>query len=98
VIFARAKKKVRNRAKPEGCMALRYMYDEALRFMTKDLALYPHIRCQIWDANEKDVDANEVLSGNGASKMLSFVEMEMIHEHVITNFVATKTFYRYFNL
>jgi len=31
---------VRNRAKPEGCMAMGYMYDEALGFCTKYFSYY----------------------------------------------------------
>jgi len=87
---------VRNRAKLEGCMALGYMYDEALGFMTKYLALYLHMKCQIWDANEEEVDAREVLSGNGVVKMLSSTEMEMIHEYVISNSMVTKALYKYY--
>ncbi len=39
------KKYVRNKAKLEACMALGYMYDEALGFCMKYFALYPHTRC-----------------------------------------------------
>ncbi len=60
-----------------------------LGFTIEYLALYPHTRCQIWDANEEESDVGEVLSGNGAWKMFSSMEMEMIHEHIITNFLAT---------
>ncbi len=88
MIFACIKQNVRNRAKPKGCMASRYMYDEALGFITKYLALYPHTRRRIWDANKEEANANEMLNGNGALKMFSIVEMDIIHEHVITKFVA----------
>jgi hypothetical protein len=74
------------------------MYDEALGFTTKYLALYPHTRRWIWDANKEEVDVGEVLSGNGALKMLSSMKMGTIHEHVITNFVAIKSLCKYFNL
>jgi hypothetical protein len=50
------KKYVRNKAKPEGCMASGYMYDEALGFTTKYLALYPLTTCCIWDVNEEDTN------------------------------------------
>jgi len=89
------KKEVRNMAKLEGCMALGYMYDEALVFTIEYVALYPHTRCRIWDVNEEEVDVGEVLRGNEALKMLSSMEMEMIHEHVITNFVVIETLYKY---
>ncbi len=89
---------MKNKAKLEGCMASKYMYDEALRFTTEYLALYPHTRRRIWDANKKEANVSEMLSGNGASKMLSSMEMDMIHEHVITNFVAIEVLYKYLDL
>jgi hypothetical protein len=69
MIFACAKKNVRNRAKLEGCMASGYMCDEALQlgFTTKCLALYPHTRHRIWDVDEEEAYVGEVLSGNGWS-------------------------------
>jgi hypothetical protein len=70
-------------------MASGYMYDEALGFIVEYLALYPHTRRRIWDANKEEAYAREVLNGNGMVKMLSFVEMQMIHEYVISNYVAT---------
>jgi len=70
------------------------MYDKALGFTTEYLALYPHTRNQIWDV-DKEVDVGEVLSGNGVVKMLFSLEMETIHEYVISNYVPTKAFYKY---
>jgi hypothetical protein len=55
------------------------MYNEALGFVIEYLALYPHTRCRIWDANEKETNVRENLSGNGVVKMLSSMEMEMTH-------------------
>jgi hypothetical protein len=65
------------------------MYDEALGFTIEYLALYPHTRGQFWDANKEEADAREVLNGNGMVKMLSSMEMQMIHEYVMSNYVAT---------
>jgi hypothetical protein len=36
------KKYVRNRAQLKACMAIGYMYDEALSFYIEYFALYPH--------------------------------------------------------
>jgi len=60
---------MKNRAKPESCMALGYMCNDALEFVIEYLALYLHTRCQIWDANEEEANLGENLSGNGMVKM-----------------------------
>jgi hypothetical protein len=90
------KKYVRNKVKPKACMASCYMYDEALGFCMEYFALYPHTRCCIWDANEKKVDVGEVLVGSGKLKKLYMIEMECIHEHVITNTMAIEALYSYY--
>ncbi len=78
-----------NKVKIEACMASGYMYDEALGFCMEYFALYPHIRHHIWDANEKETNVGEVLVGSGKFKRLSNIEMDCIHEYVITNSMAT---------
>jgi hypothetical protein len=87
---------VRNKAKPKACMASGYMYDEALGFCMEYFALYSHTRCCIWDANEEEVDVGEVLVGSGKLKRLFTIEMECIHEHVITNAMVTEAPHRYY--
>jgi len=76
-------------------MASGNMYNKALGFTIEYLALYPHTMDQIWDVNKEEVDVGEVLSGNGVVKMLSSLEMETIHEYVISNYVPTEAFYKY---
>jgi hypothetical protein len=78
-------KYVRNRAQPEACMATRYMYDEVLGF-----ALYPHTRRRMWDSDEEETNNSEFLEGQAQFKKLSAIELEGIHDYIITNFVATK--------
>jgi hypothetical protein len=90
------KKYVKKKGKLEACMALGYMYDETFKFCMKYFALYSHTRFHFWDVNEKEVDVDEVLVGNGKLKRLFMIEMECIHEHVITNVMATETMYRYY--
>jgi hypothetical protein len=46
------KKYVRNKANPEGCIAFKYMYDEALGFCTKYFKWYPHTRRWMWAVEE----------------------------------------------
>jgi hypothetical protein len=76
-------------------MASRYMYDKALGFTIEYLALYPHTRNRIWDVDKEEADVGEVLSVNGVVKMLSSLEMEIIHEYVISNYMPTEAFYKY---
>jgi hypothetical protein len=49
----------------------------------------------MWDANEKEADINEVLKMHAQFKRLSAMELKIIHEHVITNYVATNVLYKY---
>jgi hypothetical protein len=80
---------VRNKVKPEGCMTLGYMYDEALGFCTKYFTVYPHAECHMWYPNEEECDARDMFHGVGNLKRLFAQEMEVIHEHVITNSTPT---------
>jgi hypothetical protein len=89
------KRYVRNKARLEACMAFGFMYDEALGFCTKYFALYPHTHRHMWDANEKEVDISEVLERHVQFKRLNAMELEAIHEHVITNSVAIDALYKY---
>jgi hypothetical protein len=69
------------------------MYDEALRFYTKYFTLYPHIQHRMWDPNEMEANNNEVLERWRWFKRLSMVELQGIHEHDITNYMATNGLY-----
>jgi hypothetical protein len=62
---------VRNKVKPEGCMAMGYMYDDALGFCTKYFSLYKHTERRMWDPKEELVDVGEVLQGMPRIKTLS---------------------------
>jgi len=53
------------------------------------------MRYYMWDANEKEVNIGEVSKGYASLKKLNAIELEAIHEHVITNFVATYALYMY---
>jgi len=81
---------VRNRAKPEGCMAMGYMYDEALGFCTKYLSLYEHTRRRMWDPYEELTNVGEVLEGKPKPRILKDMELHIVHEYVLMNFVATR--------
>ncbi len=65
------KHNVRNKAKPKGCMAMGYMYDEPLGFGTKYFLLYKHTQKRMWDPKEKLADVVEVLQGKARTKTLN---------------------------
>jgi hypothetical protein len=88
---------VRNKVKPEGCMTLGYMYDEALGFCTKYFTLYPDAECRMLYPKEEECDAREVFHGVGKLKRLFAQKMEVIDEHVISNSTPTEALYRYFS-
>ncbi len=71
------------------CMALDCMYDEALGFCMEHFALYSCMKHHMWDPNEEEHDLGKVLHGVGKLKRLFTQEMEVIHEHVITNSTPT---------
>jgi hypothetical protein len=49
----------------------------------------------MWDVNEKEACIGEVLEGHVWFKRLNAIELKAIHEHVITNSMATNALYRY---
>jgi len=56
---------------------------------TKYFALYPHTICHIWDVNEEEVDVKKVFIGSEIFLSLFILEMEGIHEHLLTNSMVT---------
>ncbi len=58
------------------------MYDEALGFCTEYFAWYPHIRRQMWDAKEEEIDVGEILIGKEKHKKLTIEELKAIHEYI----------------
>jgi hypothetical protein len=86
---------VRNRAKPEGSMAMGYTWDASLGFITEFLDLYPHTRRRMWDPNEEEMVAGEVLQGAATTKTLTGVEQSSIHDYVVHNYEATQELLRY---
>jgi hypothetical protein len=85
---------VRNRSKPEGSMAMGYTWDASLGFITEYLDLYPHTRRRMWDLNEEEMVAGEVLQGAARTKTLTREEQSAIHEYVLRNSEATQDLLR----
>jgi hypothetical protein len=80
---------VSNRAKLEGYMAMGYMYDEALGFCTKYLPLYEHTR-RMWDSDEELTNVGEIFEGKPKPIILNDMELHMVHEYMLMNFMATQ--------
>jgi hypothetical protein len=79
------KEAVKNRSKPEGSIAVGYVYDDALRFCTEYLQEFQYTSRRIWDADEEDRDTKEVLQGTGKDVLLSDADLYNIHDSVIHN-------------
>ena len=55
------KKSVRNKYRPEACMAINYIADEALGFVSEYTTLTPYIRRRMWDMEDDEKMYGEVL-------------------------------------
>lgn len=53
------KSMVRNKARPETCIANAYVYKQALGFVTEHFELYPGVARVIWDLEEDERDLGE---------------------------------------
>lgn len=84
---------VRNRARPEGSMAMGYMYEEALGFVTEHFRLYPVSARLIWDMDEDEQDNGEVLEGRGRDKHWNDEDLKELHDHIIRHCEATDPLY-----
>lgn len=74
-------------------MAMGYMYEEALGFVTEHFRLYPVAARLIWDMDKDDQDSGEVLEGNGRSKHWGDEDLKELHEHIIRHCDATDGLY-----
>ena len=86
---------VRNKARPEGSMAMGYMYEEALGFVTEHFMLYPAAARVIWSMDEDERDCGEVLEGRGKERHCNDVELRGIHDHIIRHCDITDPYLRY---
>ena len=85
---------VRNRAKPEGSMAMGYMMEEALGFVTDHFGMYPGRARVIWTMEEDEKDAGEVLEGNDTDVVWSELDIQEVHDHIITHSTITESMFR----
>ena len=79
------KRFVRTRAKPEGSMSKGYSMQEAMGFCTKYMKDFKNVNRRVWDDDEDERVAGEVLEGNGRRFKLSHKERSAIHAYVLQN-------------
>ena len=89
---------VRNKARPEGSMAMGYMYEEALGFVTEHFKVYPGYARTIWSMEEDERDYGEVLKGDGKEFTWSESELREVHDHIIRHSTITEELFRYISL
>lgn len=76
---------IRNMSKPKGSMAKGYIIDEALGLCTKYMQKFGETRQFIWDPNEKEGVAREVLEGVPTPQTLSVQLGDAAHTYVCEN-------------
>ena len=87
-------KSVRNRYRPEACMATNYIADDALDFVHDYTTLSLHIRRRMWDMEEDEKIYGGVLEGGQKKIKLNNRELFDIHKYVVWNFVPTQDLLR----
>jgi hypothetical protein len=87
-------KYVRDKSKPEACMATGYSVDESLGFCTEYFALYPYTRRRVWDWEEEQQNEGETMLGTAIPMRLTDHEIQQIYEYVISHSVHTAELYR----
>jgi hypothetical protein len=79
------KKIVRTREKPEGSMSEGYSMQEVVGFCTEYMKDFKSVNRCVWDDDEDERVAGEVLEGNGRCFKLSHEERSVIHAYVLQN-------------
>ena len=79
------KKFVRNKAKPEGSICEGYLMQEAIGFCTEYMKDFSNVNRHVWDDDDDQRVASEVLEGNGRRFKLSNEEIIAIHAYVLQN-------------
>ena len=74
---------IRNKARPEGSIAMGYMYEEALGFVTEHFRLYPGAARVIWDMEEDEKDCSEVLEGKPKEREWNVADLQELHDFII---------------
>ena len=70
-------------------MAIGYMYEEALGFVTEHFRLYPVPARILWDMEEAPEDISEVLEGRGREVHWEDEELKQLHDFLIRHSKVT---------
>ena len=89
---------VQNKARPEGSIAMRYLNEEALGFVTQHFCMYLVAARLLWDIDEDDRDSSEVLEGTPIERRWSEKDLLDIHNHIISNSLITEQLHRFRSL
>lgn len=76
---------VRNMARLEASMAKGYVRDDCLGFITEYLQRFDVMKEQVWDVDEEEGDAGEVLEEVGKKFHMTPTLHDLAHEYVLTN-------------
>ena len=84
---------IHNKARPEGSIAMGYVYEEALGFVTEHFRLYPGAARVIQDMDEDLKDASEVLEGRPRESQWGDAALLEVHDFIIWHNVITEHLY-----
>ena len=66
-------------------MALGYIKDETLGYLTEYMAGFDHIKTRVWQSEEDKGASTEVLQGKGRKLCVSVHVRDKAHEYVLLN-------------
>ena len=79
-------------------MAMGYMYEEALGFVTEHFRMYNILAMIIWGMKEDEQDVGEVLEGQGREQHWADTDLKEVHEHIIRHCDVTDSLYMWMYL
>lgn len=79
---------VRTYYRPEASMALGYIKDETLGYVTEYMAGYEVVKTRVWQSEEDEGVIGEVLQGAGKSLRLTERVRNLAHQYVLENTVV----------
>jgi hypothetical protein len=85
---------VRSRNNPEGSMALGYIKDETLGYLTEYMAGFEPVSTRVWNSEEEEGVIGEVLQGSATPKKLSHEARDMAHQYVQQNTEMLQPFWQ----
>jgi hypothetical protein len=89
------KKYMRNRTRLKASMALGYVLDETLGFVTKYMQTFTQVRRRVWDVDEEKKVYGEVLEGFRSKFRLLPSTWDLTHQYVLINATCLAPWVRY---